>query len=776
MKKRVVFLVAVMLFVSVVPFTGCKSKKNRISRDSQYVEDSEWFNSDVYTITTEFESNGFGWTGDSPIFYADESQVLVWEDYTYIEDGVQKEKVQIGRYEFGDDGELLCTGCVDMAEVGLYYRSEDFSDVVDCSQKFYFEGNVYCLVRHYSAEASEDYIQIVDLDNNCLGEIVDNETTEFLLDDNDKTIYKTWIEDDVLNMLVAGSDDNWRSVYYHLEIASDFNIISQNVIELPSGIDYLSDFKNVDEDYFIAESYDYALDANKLFKIDRDTYEVTPITEDLGDYFSYGWSCFDGLLISSDSYKLVSFDFETMSANEFFSYDICNVDRSKTEGLSVIYADENTVISWTFNRDSEFEFWRFTRADSNPNVGKEILRVVDFSERIESEVAMAIFEYNQGDNECFIMFDSRYQLDDYMDVDPTQMNNYYYQIGQEYKDAKRSARQTVSNQIRVDIMAGEGPDIIIGGYGYNEFNNEDILIDLREELDVDTSIYINPVFAGGDPIYQLPLRLNASGVVWFFKHADNLTTGQGMDFETYERYVDECCNGRDPISEQNSRLDYFIDMFNYSYSYFVNDGRINIDNDEFRSLAEFVSTRAEQMNMKPNSYYAETDAIYMSESTGNLGFYTVNNGVMAAAPSLNGTRGVMLECNMSVAIVSSCPNVEAATGFVTTMMDCYSDYIEREAIRTNIVDYCEDMNSYYSSIIDTEMGMGWLTPDMYFRDDLADDYVNILDSAEGIIQSDNDISIILYEEIQAYFAGDKTIDEVIDIISDRAQTVLDERG
>ena len=49
-------------------------------------------------------------------------------------------------------------------------------------------------------------------------------------------------------------------------------------------------------------------------------------------------------------------------------------------------------------------------------------------------------------------------------------------------------------------------------------------------------------------------------------------------------------------------------------------------------------------------------------------------------------------------------------------------------------------------------------------------------SVDHIMTSDSDIEIIVYEEMQAYYCGDKTLDEVIVIMNDRAQRVLDERA
>ena len=58
---------------------------------------------------------------------------------------------------------------------------------------------------------------------------------------------------------------------------------------------------------------------------------------------------------------------------------------------------------------------------------------------------------------------------------------------------------------------------------------------------------------------------------------------------------------------------------------------------------------------------------------------------------------------------------------------------------------------------------------------------SIIDSGDDMIidrknMTDASIMIIMREEVQAYFAGDKTLDEVIEIINNRARTYYGERG
>ena len=44
----------------------------------------------------------------------------------------------------------------------------------------------------------------------------------------------------------------------------------------------------------------------------------------------------------------------------------------------------------------------------------------------------------------------------------------------------------------------------------------------------------------------------------------------------------------------------------------------------------------------------------------------------------------------------------------------------------------------------------------------------------GINQNNDDIGRIFSEELQAYFAGDKTVDETVKVIQNRVQLFLDE--
>ena len=58
---------------------------------------------------------------------------------------------------------------------------------------------------------------------------------------------------------------------------------------------------------------------------------------------------------------------------------------------------------------------------------------------------------------------------------------------------------------------------------------------------------------------------------------------------------------------------------------------------------------------------------------------------------------------------------------------------------------------------------------------IADRYIDQLSTATTSSFAYHSISLIIYEEIPAYFEGQKSFEDVATVINDRAQKALDER-
>ena len=141
----------------------------------------------------------------------------------------------------------------------------------------------------------------------------------------------------------------------------------------------------------------------------------------------------------------------------------------------------------------------------------------------------------------------------------------------------------------------------------------------------------------------------------------------------------------------------------------------------------------------------------------------------------------------SVAISSSSDEAtqNASWEFVKIMLDediqrteTYGMPINKAAFIEQSQNSIESINTSYNRLkelgypesVINEFGFGFV------EDFYVDDLFEIAISIDNISSLDSSIEPILIEELGAYFANQKSIDDVIQIINNRVQTVIDERG
>ena len=78
----------------------------------------------------------------------------------------------------------------------------------------------------------------------------------------------------------------------------------------------------------------------------------------------------------------------------------------------------------------------------------------------------------------------------------------------------------------------------------------------------------------------------------------------------------------------------------------------------------------------------------------------------------------------------------------------------------------------YSS---AELAANGMSTVMLDEQDIAD-YEALIMSCDHMPHTDSAVMLIVREEIQAYFAGQKTLEEVLEIINNRVATFVNERG
>ena len=126
-----------------------------------------------------------------------------------------------------------------------------------------------------------------------------------------------------------------------------------------------------------------------------------------------------------------------------------------------------------------------------------------------------------------------------------------------------------------------------------------------------------------------------------------------------------------------------------------------------------------------------------------------------------------------IGITSGSPSKEGAWEFAMTLLssDTQRSLIAEDPVMKSILE--EKLIEYVHSHNISEK---WMYGSTFLPDEVAEWYVGQLSDAVVVPDSNPKIFAIICEEMPAYFAGDKTLDEVIGIIENRVNLMIREQG
>jgi hypothetical protein len=495
-------------------------------------------------------------------------------------------------------------------------------------------------------------------------------------------------------------------------------------------------------------------------------------------------------------------DFENDTLTEVFSFDSCNVNRGDISGLKLIsYSEEEIVFVGALFKGNMFHSMAanpllivLTKAETNPNAGKTVLTAATVGS-IDYAVSEAVCIFNETDPDYFIRFDNRYKADNHVDLASLD-----YMDDDAYDKAYDQATIDLSNQLAVDLMAGDGPDIIFDTSSLSQLDNEDYLLDLSDRINTD-GLFSNVIEAAktDGKLYQIPLTFGVTGIAVL---DENIEPGQtGFTFDQYATFVSTVCNGKDPLAMDQT--EFFVTCMDAMGDQFITgDGDVDYDNDALRALASYtdeyvfppIVVRTEETNiveLGDSDHLIDDGAVYMDTVSFDMYLASVGNHAGGSSilgiPSIDG-RGPLLTVGSSVAISAQTAEADACRRFVETLLspEVQTYYAQASKGCPICVDAYEAfsravIDEYNRSVSDRNLlgpeAMALYGSHMTELDySVVDDYEAMICSCSSISRTDPAVTVIVREEMPAYFSGQKTIEEVIDTMENRVQTFLNERG
>lgn len=498
----------------------------------------------------------------------------------------------------------------------------------------------------------------------------------------------------------------------------------------------------------------------------------------------------DGQVYFRTSCGISKVSISEKTIEEFFNYSWCNVNRGLLNFLDIAECSEDSLILighenmtriYTHGQ-TDFLIFELTKAECNPHAGKTVLEL--FAPDLDENIGEAITRYNNENDDYYIEVALRYNEWDYSGISASVIR---INSQDEYRKINLDASSGMSNALAVDIMNGNGPDILLNTSKYGQLNNPNCLVDLSAFTDtLNPEEYFTNIFGGSKKegaLYQLPISFAINGIYTDKKYAGN--TGVGFTLEEYRKYVDETLNGYDII--QYGQVMYFALLFNSMNDVFISDGKANFSESEFAELAEFVKNNVPEKGTTNNTI---SDEIINQVKYGNCygigGFLgnrtsSIDNPTILGIPSVDG-RGPMFTSQCSVAISAQAENIEACTDFVKILLSndiqtgiAMDDHF---VLNRNVYRKVGEVAiNYYNSGGNNRVN-GWGVSSgreySYTSQDL-DLIEDVILTCTKMYTEDSSISIILAEEMPAYFLGQKDLAKVIRIAQNRVQKVLDER-
>ncbi len=574
-------------------------------------------------------------------------------------------------------------------------------------------------------------------------------------------------------------------------------------------VDYIENVIPLSDKKALVSVYVSGSAGMKYLELDLDTLKLTSPDKDQYDWLGmlnvYGMrGASDGNIYVKTSEGISQVDFNKKAEEQKVNFSWCDREKNLFNYLQVADVKDGTYLLCGeeyssqpygynfFSGTGKFNIVELKPAAKNPHEGKTILELYSSYGYLSDEMSKGVLKFNQTNTEYFIEVTDRYSSE--VTYDYGNINN-----SDDSANASLNYMSSLSSKLAMDIMNGDGPDMLVNIDNHNQLKNDNYLADLSSLVSgMSKDKYFTNVLdilKVNGKLYNIPLSFGIDGIQTDPKYAP--TTGTGFTADEYSKFVKEVLNGKDVII--NGQAQYFGSLFGNMTNEFIKDGKADFSGPEFAAIAEYVKNNVPEKSTE--DYNTESSviidgmtrpevekAVYGSVSSyyDYISNIENTNGCtdILGLPSNDG-RGPTIFASDSISVSAQSKYKDACIEFIKVLI---SDDTQKElaakgsfvlnrdafhAVGKEAADYFNSINiafpyGYYG---EGEMPKNRVT----FSEDHIKALEKTIESCSSFNSQDPAITLILVEEMPAYFSGQKSLDAVIKVAQDRVQKVLDER-
>lgn len=456
----------------------------------------------------------------------------------------------------------------------------------------------------------------------------------------------------------------------------------------------------------------------------------------------------------------------------------------------------DTLYLMVENEDEYFEkeLYLLQRQKNNPNAGKKTLILATIGSDMDYVLQKAIRDFNNNETDYKIK---------YIDYYPWSRIDYslsWEEINKGFREAER--------QLYIDILSGNGPDIIVGPD--RAMKESGLLIDLMPMIQSDIDFHAEDFLANviesakdGDILYSFPVFFSLDGLAGKSSAIGDRT---GWNINEFNKMAQSLPKGMVPFADF-SQSELLTEALTVPASGYYDSGKSGdrIIKEEFVTLLKWakefgIPDEIAKEGRESGAIYENHNNLIRDGKLAIVGVQVSSPGAMKTAygyyekmtytgfPSPN-RIGLSISAS-EYAVTTSCEAPEIAWMFIKSLL---SEEMQKQVIREEqgipvrlssldlLIDFSVHMDQYPELIRETDWDWNTEDPELkeyikFLREVGIPKFEEIVHHVDSIRDPDYDFIEIVLEEAAAYFNDMKTAEEVVDIINNRARALFNERA
>ncbi|MDE5967243.1 MAG: hypothetical protein K2G89_10480 [Lachnospiraceae bacterium] len=366
-----------------------------------------------------------------------------------------------------------------------------------------------------------------------------------------------------------------------------------------------------------------------------------------------------------------------------------------------------------------------------------------------------------------------------------------------------SDEEDPNTKFNADIVAGNVPDIIdLSGISVNQYASMGILEDLTPYYEKDADVKLDDILDNvvdamkiNDKIYYVAPSFS---IYTMIAKKSDVGDKKGWTMKEMQELIQSKGSGTRPF-QYNDKESLMYSMISQSISEFVNweTGECTFESEAFKEALELCNTgtsgEPDYENMPSLPKEIQSGNVYLQTDTINFDSIQLYEKMFGEDIAFIGypcedRQGSYLSFNMMLGIYAKSEVKDAAWEFVKTLMGKEFQYenawygtptrkdvfeMRVKAVMTT-EPYTDEMGQEVN-VMDSSWGWDDLEVKIGpLSEKQMNLYKELLGSIHKVSSYNDEIMTIIQEEVKAYFAGEKSVDETAKLIQNRVSTYVNE--